>query len=328
MLASATGAHAQTASLSKVQDGSSTVGLLEEAQQKNMFGQDQYVVAASILSKQSMVVFSHGSECASSCPGGCCDNAEAMLGEAAMLSLLGTTANDQARAHRNSAMGACHSMNQMLVEKKNCKAEISAMDNFVPQPSWYNDDGECTSKAPAECKFMEQFNYGAIYLAKTAAKTCGEHKNTPCGSVTTYFKNVKLNTDGTLDLNIKGQYKKMTLNDFSDAAKLKKLGFSSNTITELMKTYKQETQKLSSGNYTGVIQKSMGQLSNPIDSKEPSNAPNSKSPINAIDNRNISSVTRDHLFKQIDGDPIGFSDQDIFKMINNRYQNDSFLDLQ
>ena len=176
----------QNAQLARLDDKTAT-GALTETQDKNVHGHREYSGAAAVLGKQSMIYSSHGGECATSCPGGCCGDADGLLAQGAMYAMLNMRANQQAKEHRQAAMEACTAFNQLSSSQKDCKGEISPLDNFVPQASWYNDDGGCTDKAAPECKIMDEFEFNASYNRKNVSKNCGPNKNQSCRSPSLHF---------------------------------------------------------------------------------------------------------------------------------------------
>lgn len=319
---------ANSQNLATLEDTSSNLGLLNEVKDKNLYGQDKYAMDAALMSKQSIIRYSNGSECLASCPEGCCAAGESLLAEAAMYSLMGVQANLQANAHQKSAMGACQISNQLTADKTNCKAEISAMDTFVPQPSWYDADGNCKSNSPKECEFMEQFKFGDIYKAKGSAKICGANKNEPCAGMQSYLKGIQFNRDNSINLSVNGRITKLALSDFTDPKKLKSLGFSAETASDVASIYLTEVKKMESDKSPKMMYALKNTNLKPVaatgssvqDSETNLNHQNALT--NTEPNRMVSSLSAEAIYKQIGDDPIGRSDQDIFKMINNRYTND------
>ncbi len=299
---------------------------LEEVQKKNMYGHEKYSMAAAVLGKQAIIAYGHGSECGVSCPGGCCDDAESLNAEAAMLTMLNFKSNKQAQEHRTSAMQACTAFNQLSSEHKDCKGEISPLDQFTPQPSWYDDDGACKSSAAPECKMMDQFDFNTSFKKQTPLYKCGSTNDRNCNNPKLFFEAIKLNADGSVDYKMKNGSKKITLEMMVDPKKMKELGFSDKTIRQIATVTSSKVGqvfnqfKIDPRGITprGLNSKSRNGSGGQDDISERANNLNS-SPSSSTD---IDLKMNKKLFKQMNGDPIGMSDADIFLMIQNRYNSE------
>ncbi len=293
---------------------------LDEVQKKNMYSHEKYSMAAAVLGKQAIIAYGHGSECSVSCPGGCCDDAESLNAEAAMLTMLNFKSNKQAQEHRTSAMEACIAFNQLSSAQKDCKGEISPLDQFTPQPSWYDDDGACKSSAAPECKVMDQFDFNTSFKKQTALYKCGSTNDRNCNNPKLFFEAIKLNTDGSVDYKMKNGSKKMTLEIMSDPKKMKELGFSDKTIQQLAMVISNKVRQISDQfkiDPRGIAPRSKGVGAGNDISERANNLNSSPSCSTDIDLK-----MNKKLFKQMNGDPIGMSDADIFLMIQNRYNSE------
>lgn len=307
------------ADLSTIVDRSGT-GSMIEVQKKNVQGHEQYSMAAVQLAKNSMMQFVHGSECASSCPLGCCDSGEGLMFEAGMFSMLNHAANTQASEHRNSAMQACLTFNKLSSSQKNCAAEISPLSQFVPKVSWYDDKGKCLSSAPKECQLMESLS---VSPSASISNSCSVAGNVNCTKK--FFEDFKLNPDGTLMIKLPTGTKKMSLSDFADSQKLVKLGLDPDKAKGLVQKFSQSSGFLKSQFKGGMpAALSLASDSYKSDRVQSGDVTLSEGATSTQERRlHYNDVTRlpaaADVRRKLGDDPIGRSDEDIFKMIKQRY---------
>lgn len=305
----------QNTDLAKLGDTTAT-GSMTEVQEKNVHGHQVYSLAAAQFAGNSMKQFVHGSECEASCPLGCCDSGQPMLYEASMYSMLNFAANTQAAEHRSSAMQSCEAFNKLSSTQKNCKAEISPLSNFVPSPAWYDENGKCKSSAAPECKLMESMSVSP-YI--TISKDCGAEKGKNCSKK--YFEDYKLNPDGSMTMKTPNGFKKITLADFTDANLLVKLGMTQANAKLLTSKFKTQMDKLK---ISPTVAEKVLKPKVELESQAVNHTESSEGiPVSQFD-RELDQMTRKpaltELTRSIDGDPIGSFADNIFDMIQRRYQ--------
>lgn len=309
-------------SIAQLQEQSTTLGLLSEALHKNMYGVNQYATAAAILSKEAVIKFGHGSECNTSCPDGCCASGDSLLLESALYTLMTDKANSQISFFIRSASGACDSYNKASPpSQKDCGKEVTSMSTFMPQPSWYDDNGACKAGAPPECAFIEQFTLGDQFKSSSQS-VCGAYKNEPCGGIKSYFKAVQFNKDGSINFKFNGVSKRISISDFENPVKLKSMGFSEKVIGRISNEFKALNQQVFKNNYAPSIPSFVpGNIQGLAEASMAAQDVQTK--LGAVQaDRSPSGLTKDQLSKHLGEDPIGFSEQNIFKMINMRYQSE------
>lgn len=310
---------AQEADLSTIVDRTGT-GSMIEVQKKNIYGHEQYSIAAVQLAKNSMMQFVHGSECQSSCPLGCCDSGEGLMYEAGLFSMLNHAANTQASEHRNSAMQACLTFNKISSAQKNCAAEISPLTQFVPKASWYDDKGKCLSNAPKECQIMESLSVSPYV---NISKSCSVAGNVNCTKK--FFDDFRLNPDGSMMIKLPTGTKKISLSDFADSEKLVKLGLSPDKAKSLVQKFSQTSGFLKSQFKLGTSPvASLSAESSKPESAQSADITFSEDTMNPQQRiPHYNDATRlpaaTDVRRQLGDDPVGRSDEDIFNMIQRRY---------
>ncbi len=320
---------AQEADLATIVDKSGT-GSMIEVQKKNVQGHELYSIAAVQLAKNSMMQFVHGSECASSCPLGCCDSGEGLMYEAGMFSMLNHAANAQASEHRNSAMQACQTFNKLSSAQKNCAAEISPLTQFVPKVSWYDDKGKCLPSAPKECQIMESLSVSPF---ANISKSCSTTGNVNCTKK--FFDDFKLNSDGSLMLKMPTGTKKISLSDFADAEKLVKMGLDSDRAQSLVKKFSQSSGFLKVKSHAAASDP-MRPLPSQTEFETKQSTDQTQIEESYADLNQTARRLRDstrlpaasEVQRKLGDDPVGRSEENIFSMIQQRYlvndQNDLF----
>jgi hypothetical protein len=314
--------YANEADISQLSDKSGT-GSMTEIQKKNVFGHEQYSLAAVQLAKNSMMQFVHGSECQNSCPVGCCDSGDGLMYEASMFSMLNHAANTQAAQHRFSAMQACQTFNKLSSAQKNCVAEISPLTQFVPHASWYDDKGKCTSSAPKECLIMEGLSVSPYQNINKGCDSSGAQNCTK-----KFFNDFKLNADGSMMMKTSTGTKKLTLNDFADPQKLAKMGLSLEKAKELSQKFSQNSSNFKIKN----LNQGFSDMKNSLSIAESEKVQPSEESLDSSDSTlmvhqqrlKLQDATRlpsaSEVYRKLDGDPLGRSQDDIFSMIQKRYQ--------
>jgi len=315
--------------LSNIKDQSVT-GSLEEVQAKNVYSHEQYSLAAVQLAKNSIMQYIHGSECQASCPLGCCESSEGLMYEAGLFRMLNHAANLQAAEHRIAAAQACQSFNKLSSQQKNCEIEISSLNSFIPEPNWYDFQGKCLPKAPKECKLMEGLNGNPFQNFNS--RIIGDKK-----IATAFFEDLKLNPDGTLIMKSTTGLKKITISDFSDPKKLINLGLNPTTAQFLTKKFSEiaSQRKLTNINNKDIKIDNEPTNNKTINSNLKSSSSNDTQTVfndseNTMANRNQKSITiqnesdllinKNGLHLKIGDDPLGLPEQNIFDMIQRRYQ--------
>lgn len=301
-----------------------------EVQKKNVHGHEQYSIAAVQLAKNSMMQFVHGSECASSCPLGCCESGEGLMYEAGLFSMLNHAANTQAAEHRNSAMQACLTFNKLSSAQKNCAAEISPLTQFVPKVSWYDDKGKCLSSAPKECQIMESLSVSPY---ANISKSCSVAGNVNCTKK--FFDDFKLNPDGSMMIKLASGTKKISLSDFTDSQKLVKLGLGPDKAKDLVQKFSQTSgflkvkpQVAASSSSLALASQTQFETKQSTDQTplEETSADLSQNERRLGDSTRLPSASE--VQRKLGDDPVGRSEENIFSMIQQRYlvndQNDLF----
>lgn len=213
-----------------IKNTSSTAGIVDVINQ-NKSGQKNALSNAIQLAQSSANKYEHGSECALSCPVGCCAASDNLVLQGGVDMFFNGQETIRANSHYVSGMQACVMYNQMSINQKNCAAEIQSTTATVPDKTWYDSNGLCKAGAPRDCTILSTVPGGNIFNDPMVnCEKTGQCKKD-------FYSTYQRNADGSLDVKLKNKSVHLSKESFKDKNSLIAAGVPSQMAEKLLANY-------------------------------------------------------------------------------------------
>lgn len=297
-------AQSQKANSALLDELSSTQYIAVDTQRK-------YINTAVQYAEQSAIKFTHGGECQSSCPYGCCESGESLMYEGAVFMMFNNLSTARAEQSYQRAQQACQTYNKVAVSPKDCNAEVKPFEKTKPESSWFDDKGFCKATAPSECAFIRASIGGSVFASKS---TNCKKRNPPCQ--VDFYNAYKFDQDGNLIVKFNNKSVKLTKDSFKDKNSLVSAGVASKLAEQLLSQY----QKLDKA--MGLEEEFYSKTSSEnLLERNGAEAQQSGEPRSENFVYKVEKIFKDDVLTvRYNGESIHVSTENIFKIIKQRYK--------